>query len=349
MTIGEKIKELRIKNDLTQEKLADYLFVSYQAVSKWECGLSNPDLSLIGPLTKLFNVTADELLCITSKDKVDERYNELKKLYNETWQTGSLEDRFEICKKAVIEYPGDMFFLCELGYCEAMLSFSYESDEDYNAAQERAIKLFARVIEDCSDTSIRNSAISGIVQYLSYQKRYAEAKKYLELYPEDTKISKDDLLEYCLVGKEKEKHHQKQLFHQLNSLLVLIDEKDIYQIETQEKLIDLIITDKNYLCFHQNLNYLNIKKASLFVKQKKYLKAIECLKTAKEHAIKYDELMKQDKHIFTTPFLNLYDIDLKEFVRTGEKTELEEFMKDVKDKRFAPLNNFDEYQKLISD
>lgn len=349
MTIGEKIKELRIKNDLTQEKLADYLFVSYQAVSKWECGLSNPDLSLIGPLTKLFNVTADELLCITSKDKVDERYNELKKLYNETWQTGSLEDRFEICKKAVIEYPGDMFFLCELGYCEAMLSFSYESDEAYNAAQERAIKLFARVIEDCSDTSIRNSAISGIVQYLSYQKRYAEARKYLELYPEDTIISKDDLLEYCLVGKEKEKHHQKQLFHQLNSLLVLIDEKDIYQIETQEKLIDLIITDKNYLCFHQNLNYLNIKKASLFVKQKKYLKAIECLKTAKEHAIKYDELMKQDKHIFTTPFLNLYDIDLKEFVRTGEKTELEEFMKDVKDKRFAPLNNFDEYQKLISD
>ena len=103
MTIGGKIKELRIKHDLTQEKLADYLFVSYQAVSKWECGLSNPDLSLIEPLTKLFNVTSDELLGITPKEEIDSRYEELKNMYQETWQTGDLRRRYEICKDAVCE------------------------------------------------------------------------------------------------------------------------------------------------------------------------------------------------------------------------------------------------------
>ena len=72
MNIGEKIKELRKKNDLTQEKLADYLCVSYQAVSKWECGLSCPDLSLIGPLTKLLHVSADELLGLKN-DGIDAR------------------------------------------------------------------------------------------------------------------------------------------------------------------------------------------------------------------------------------------------------------------------------------
>lgn len=60
--IGQKIKELRRKNDLTQEKLADSLGVSYQAVSKWETGVSSPDLSLIVPLARLFEVTTDELL-----------------------------------------------------------------------------------------------------------------------------------------------------------------------------------------------------------------------------------------------------------------------------------------------
>ena len=62
MTIGERIKMLRKQNNMTQERLAEHLCVSYQAVSKWECGLSSPDLSLIPPLTKLFNISADELL-----------------------------------------------------------------------------------------------------------------------------------------------------------------------------------------------------------------------------------------------------------------------------------------------
>lgn len=40
LKIGEKIKELRKSQDVTQEKLADYLNISYQAVSKWENGVS---------------------------------------------------------------------------------------------------------------------------------------------------------------------------------------------------------------------------------------------------------------------------------------------------------------------
>ena len=77
MTIGERIKMLRKQNNMTQENLAEHLCVSYQAVSKWECGLSSPDLSLIPPLTKLFNISADELLGITeaNDDVTRKKYN----------------------------------------------------------------------------------------------------------------------------------------------------------------------------------------------------------------------------------------------------------------------------------
>lgn len=60
-TIGEKIKYYRQKNNMTQEKLASCLNVTFQTVSKWETGVSSPDLSLIVPLTKLFRISADEL------------------------------------------------------------------------------------------------------------------------------------------------------------------------------------------------------------------------------------------------------------------------------------------------
>ena len=91
MTIGERIKQLRKKNDLTQEKLADYLCVSYQAVSKWECGLSSPDLALIVPLAKLLNVTTDELLGAVPEIELSfdgEKYYEALKARREAKENG---------------------------------------------------------------------------------------------------------------------------------------------------------------------------------------------------------------------------------------------------------------------
>ncbi|MBR6071586.1 MAG: helix-turn-helix domain-containing protein [Acholeplasmatales bacterium] len=60
--INERIRDLRKKNNLTQEELADKLNVSRQAITKWESGLGTPDISNIEAIAKLFNITVDELL-----------------------------------------------------------------------------------------------------------------------------------------------------------------------------------------------------------------------------------------------------------------------------------------------
>lgn len=61
MNIGNNIKYLRVKKQMTQEQVADQLGVTYQAVSKWETGANTPDISLLPSLASLFGVAIDAL------------------------------------------------------------------------------------------------------------------------------------------------------------------------------------------------------------------------------------------------------------------------------------------------
>ena len=62
MRLGQKIADLRKKNNLSQESLAEKMNVSRQAVSKWESEQSIPDIEKIVNLSELFGVTTDYLL-----------------------------------------------------------------------------------------------------------------------------------------------------------------------------------------------------------------------------------------------------------------------------------------------
>ena len=59
--LGEKIRTLRKSKNLSQEVLAQYLSVSFQAVSKWENGDTMPDVTLIPAIASFFEVSTDEL------------------------------------------------------------------------------------------------------------------------------------------------------------------------------------------------------------------------------------------------------------------------------------------------
>lgn len=61
-SLGENLKALRTKNNMTQEMLAERLGVSRQAVSKWENGESEPSTANLLALAKLYGISVDELL-----------------------------------------------------------------------------------------------------------------------------------------------------------------------------------------------------------------------------------------------------------------------------------------------
>lgn len=101
MTLGSKIKNSRKRLGISQDKLAEIMNVSRQAITKWESDSGIPDISNLQALSKLFGVSVDYLLSNQSlpqvtlnitldkskyKNKLTSYYEILKEYYDESWE-----------------------------------------------------------------------------------------------------------------------------------------------------------------------------------------------------------------------------------------------------------------------
>lgn len=357
MTIGDRIKNLRKKNDLTQEKLADFLGVSYQAVSKWENGITCPDLSLIRPLTKLLHVTADELLGIDDADN-DRRKAELDAMY-EKRNDSNLREQVKIAKEAVNEYPGEMKFLYWFAECTYMLAFEIEDDETFRTERENALKMYRTVFENADDEELKRQANADIVMALSSLGRWDEAKAYAEVYPESPKPSKETVMSWALSGAEKRRHEQEQLrryFELAISGLTNIRDRDdpnlndLDSLLAAESLIRFLVPDGNYLDWYDYLFIISIYKAQNY----QYTdpeKAVACLREAREYAEAFDKLFTHEpkKYTYTSPLFDLVEIETKDFLYDGtaeENRRAGSFRWWLSGKCFDPLREREDFQAL---
>ena len=349
MTIGERIKKLRKERDLTQEKLAEILGVTTQAVSKWECSLSNPDLSLMGPLTRLLGVTADELLGLDRKT-ADARRKEIDDAYKNTFRTGDLEERCRILEAAAAEYPDDMEILVNFAWAVGNRSYSFKDNESFNEQQERAIRLFERAAEDCADRKLRDEAVHGLCQHLWSQGRLEEAKRAAQLYSGDP----GDLAVYLLTGEELAAHKQKcleytfnDLFSGLNCLPVM---KDPRAADAAVTIIYAMLPDGPYLWYDYTLATARLCQAKRAVREGKYDEAVELLGKMKEHCAAYDEThwIHPGVYRFSGPFLNLVEVDTRECAHTNDFPLLDGLADDLADPVFDPLREREDFRALTS-
>lgn len=346
--IGEKIKDLRRKNDLTQEKLADHLGVSYQTVSKWETGITSPDLSLIVPLARLFKVTTDELFGFNENADIL-RKKHLDEEYEETWKSGNLNKRFEVSKQAVKEFPDDMEWHNRLAWAQAMGSFEYEDDTLYSREQEEAIKRFAFVIENTSNDKIRTSAIQGIVQYLSFRGRKDEAETYANLYPENYSLSKDEVLLHCLEGEKRIVHYQKMLDRAMSELLNLVGTDSDTACDAQESILHIMIPDGNYLYYHVFLQDIYHKRTIFRMKEADYDNALKMLKQAFYHAREYDLFISGKVSGKSHPFFDKIRWNAEEIIKTGTTTQVDDMLKFLEGPLFDPIREWDDINMLIKE
>lgn len=71
MNIGKQIRALRMKKNVRQEELAEFLGISAQAVSKWETESSLPDVTLLPRIAVYFGVTIDELFRLSEEEQME--------------------------------------------------------------------------------------------------------------------------------------------------------------------------------------------------------------------------------------------------------------------------------------
>lgn len=193
VTIGSTIKTLRIAKGMTQEKLAERLGISSQAVSKWERGITYPDIMYLPVLTKVLNVSSDALLGIESNDK-----DTKSALYDEAydlWQNGRRnEGMYWLAREAVADCPQDFSYAYWLASVELWLAFEEcrnpQPDSEYfNDLMENALRRFDRIAEACPDKALRNSGALGKITVLRLAERIEEADWSAEFEYPDSDIT----------------------------------------------------------------------------------------------------------------------------------------------------------------
>lgn len=181
MNLGNKIRELRRANNLTQEQLAASLNISAQAVSKWEMGASYPDMTMIPTLAAFFKVSLDELFDFNVKD-IDKEIEDIRlKSNNYFW--GNFEKAEQILLDGLKLYPTSILLKTEL-----FELYTYNTDRGEELIN-KAFELGSHIISVSQDvfcTCRTKANLILIYRYLEHEKgedHYEDIKKIIETLP----------------------------------------------------------------------------------------------------------------------------------------------------------------------
>ena len=169
--MGEKIKYLRQQRDISQEVLADYLGVTFQAVSKWETGTAMPDIVLIPAIASFFGVSTDELFDynrLETEKKVEDICNEAYK-----YRACDPAKSEVILREGLKLFPGNDIILNNLLY---VIDISERTDE--------VISLCRSLIESTNDDTVKYDALRILAGAYKTIGDYSRAKDTIEKIPE---------------------------------------------------------------------------------------------------------------------------------------------------------------------
>ena len=151
--IAENLKKLRKQRNLTQEELAQFLGVSFQAISKWERNEGYPDITFLPSIANFFEISLDELMGM-EQIRNQQYLIDIFRLEHDYVSKGEYKEAEKILRDAIKTFPNNYGLLSELAI---VLSFDETVKENGMASAKEAISLCERVLANSTNEKVRST------------------------------------------------------------------------------------------------------------------------------------------------------------------------------------------------
>lgn len=224
VNLGNKIRELRKARNISQEVLAQYLGVSFQAVSKWENETAMPDVALIPAIASFFGVSTDDLFDYNRLEVERRVYMICENAY--TFRFSDPARSEAILREGLKQYPGNDIILNNL-LCVL---------EQDPTRSEETIAICKTLIEGTKDDEVKYDALRILADTYHRTGQQALVKPTLEQIPE-IYFTKLEVMAFLLEGEDSLSAAKQNLglcFEHMLAMLFVMRDRYREKSETEE-------------------------------------------------------------------------------------------------------------------
>lgn len=295
LNLSENLRRLRKDRGITQEELAGFIGVSYQAISKWERDEGYPDITLLPSIASFFNVTLDELVGmneIQNKEKRDNFLLTARKFSSE----GKLGDCIFTLREGLHSFPNDFHIMLELA---VFLDGFGSTAEERKKNRNESVKLCERILEFCTDNQIRTKAQSCMCYSLWRNGEKETAIKIARELPTLYSTAETTLPKF-LNGQEKiefcQSTIQKLHWHFWWLITCMIDgdyytnTEKIVLLKKSIAFYEIVYEKEDYAFSHIRIGDAYEDIAVLLLKNGKIEEGLENLEKCVDHCVAFDTM-----------------------------------------------------------
>lgn len=355
LEIEDNIYRLRKERNITQDDLSKILQVSVSAVSKWESGVSYPDITLLPSIANFFNVSIDEIMN-HGVDITDKEIDSITEDCSKEFENEGLEKGLDLCFKYTKKYVKAYKLKYMLGTISNIKASMSSDVEKAKQIYGKSLIMFEDIINNSNDDDLVESAImmAGST-YVSFE----EYDKAISLYSKmkSTKLNSSGLIVsvYLKQGKidEAKRISTEALVYGMSNInLALANLVEIYKTEDEEIakkyaelrrgiVLQLEGSKEDYSYYGElaSINIANNKNEEALENIKHMLSVIKENSKKESTELWYAKNMIDNERKKESKFLGK--------LINEEKISSLLVKNLIKDERFEPLWEMDEFKKLI--